>query len=347
MEWLKRNLGFAIGSIVALALMGLGGYYFYSKWQLNNEVWDKLSADYAELTRLGGEKPHPGSRDVDNIKTAKEQQQQLKGFIQKSRQYFQKITPIPDLPKVTDQEFSAALSRTIDKMQRDATNASVNLPASYNFSFAAEKSKVSFASAGLAPLSVQLGEVKAICDVLFDAKINTLDNLRRERVSPDDSTGPQTDYLLEKSITNELAVLTPYELSFRCFSPELATVLAGFGKSPDGLIVKSINVELAPEVAVTTETPAPVTPVQTYVQQPTPPPTTSRRGSESDAFAARYGLSRGGKNPAPAPQPPPQQVYVPGAAPAAASKGGLTTVLDERQLRVTLMVAVVKLADKK
>ena len=75
---------------------------------------------------------------------------------------------------------------------------------------------------------MQLGEVKGICEVLFEAKVNSLDNLRRERVSADDSKGPQTDYLGEKSVTNELAVLTPYEVTFRCFSSELAAVLAGF-----------------------------------------------------------------------------------------------------------------------
>ena len=75
---------------------------------------------------------------------------------------------------------------------------------------------------------MQLAEVKAICTVLFQAKINSLDNIRRERVSEDDLKGPQTDYLPEKSVTNELAVLSPYEVTFRCFSSELAAVLAGF-----------------------------------------------------------------------------------------------------------------------
>ena len=38
MDWIKRNLYFVIGSLAALVLMGLAGYYLYSKWQLNNEV---------------------------------------------------------------------------------------------------------------------------------------------------------------------------------------------------------------------------------------------------------------------------------------------------------------------
>src|SRR5204862_6259930 len=107
---------------------------------------------------------------------------------------------------------------------------------------------VSFAAGSLVPLSVQLGEVKTICDVLFQAKVNSLDSLRRESISADDanSTQGQTDYISRHSVTNELAVLSPYEITFRGFSSELAAVLAGFASSPRGLIVKTINVEPAP-----------------------------------------------------------------------------------------------------
>src|SRR5271166_6237002 len=210
MSWIKRNLFFVIGGVVALVLMGLAGWFLYSRWQLNNEILEKLNADYAELDRLLKQKPHPGSGSVDNIKAAKEQQQQLRDFIKKTRTYFDRIAPIPDLPKLTDHDFAGALSRTIDTLQRDATNASVMVPPGYNFSFEAQKRKVVFPPGSLGPLAVQLGEVKVICDVLCQAKINSLDGIRRERVSADDETGPQTDYLPGKSVTNDLAVLTPY-----------------------------------------------------------------------------------------------------------------------------------------
>ena len=37
MSWIKRNLFFLVGGVVAAALLGLAGWYCYSKWQLNNE----------------------------------------------------------------------------------------------------------------------------------------------------------------------------------------------------------------------------------------------------------------------------------------------------------------------
>ena len=49
MSWIKRNLLFVIGSLVALILMGLAGWFLYTKWGLNNDVLASLNTDYAEL----------------------------------------------------------------------------------------------------------------------------------------------------------------------------------------------------------------------------------------------------------------------------------------------------------
>jgi len=345
MAWIKRNLYFLIGGFVALALMGLAGWYLYSNNELNNQMLDKLNEQYTILKTLNEQNPHPGiPPKTDNIILAKEQQQQLREVIQKTHKFFQKIPALPDIPKVSSLDFSTALRSTLDRMQHDATTASVSLQKDYNFSFEAEKNRVSFAPGSLEPLSVQLGEVKAICDVLFQAKVNALDNLRRERVSLDDNSGPQADYLSEKSVTNELAVLTPYEISFRCFTPELATVLARFAGSSNAMLVKTINVDLAPAVEAAPAAPT-VQPTMFVPAPPVNPPPASRE-SEDAAFRRRYGLAPGGPPRPNAPTPQPQMVAPApsGAAPGATGpgKGGLPTVLDERQLKVTLMLILVK-----
>ena len=355
MDWIKRNLYFLIGSLVALALMGLAGWYLYSKWQLNNEILVKLDEQYNKLKELNSQKPHPGAGEVDNIKAAKEQQKELRAFLQKAQQYFQRCPPIPvpEGAKLTSQEFSSALSRTLDQMQRDATKASVTLPPkdstgqAYSFSFAAQSKSLSYAAVSLAPLSVQLAEIKAICTVLFQAKVNSLDNIRRERVSDDDLKGPQTDYLTEKSVTNELVVLTPYEVTFRCFSSELAAVLAGFASAPCGLLVKTINVESAPAAAGSEAMAPGIAPAY-------PPPGASPvapAAGVDQRMMERYGVGRmrgpggaGGRYERGA-GPAPQQMYAPPAAPvtpAPASRGGLPLALDEKQLKVTLMLFAVK-----
>jgi hypothetical protein len=140
-----------------------------------------------------------------------------------------------------------------------------------------------------------LGEVKAICDILIAARVNSLDNLRREKICADDNQGTLGDYTDKKSITNTLAILTPYEVSFRCFTPELANVLAGFSSSPHNFVVTAINVDPAPA------------PPPSEAPQPTfmiiPQPGLGTTGSALDpseaqraeAMRQRYGLSgRGG-----------------------------------------------------
>ena len=91
-------------------------------------------------------------------------------------------------------------------------------------------------------MKAQLGEVKTICDVLFNSKINALDSIQREPVSADDTAGLPADYTADRSVTNNFAVCTPYTLTFRCFSTDLADALVGFASSKHGFVVKNISV---------------------------------------------------------------------------------------------------------
>jgi len=157
---------------------------------------------------------------------------------------FKPIPAIPPGTNVTSAAFAGALRRTMDKLQQEATRGGVQLPTNFFFSFTAVQNRIMFDQAGLQPLATQLGEVKAICDVLMEARVNALDAVRRPKVSTHDMEAQQTaDYLSESAVTNEIAVLAPYEVTFRSFSAELAEVLAGFANSRHGLIVRAINVE--------------------------------------------------------------------------------------------------------
>jgi len=354
MAWIKRNLYFVIGCLLALGLMGGAGYYTFTRLQRNAKAKEDLNAAYEELKGLNNRNPHPGDgRTVDNIKLAKEQQQELRKFLAKTTSSFVRIVPIPDSPKVAGSEFASALRLTIAQLQRQATNNSVVLPSNYNFSFEAQRQQP-FLVGNLDALAVQLGEVKAISDILNQAKINSLLSIRRERVSTEDNSGPPTDYLDSHSQTNDLAVLSPYEISFQAFSAELAAVVSGFANSPHAILVKSINVRPAAGVLMD---PAGMTYVPPPIYAPTaiipnrmgPPP---GEMSERERFAQRYGIGGGGKDammqrygqrPV-APVPPPMTIATPTTA---APRGGLQPMLDERQLDVTIMVQIVKLLPPK
>ena len=335
MSWIKRNLYFVVGAAVAVVLLGLAGYYFYSRWSLDKQSLENLEAAYSDVERISALNPNPGNDKVNNIQRARQQQQQVQAVIQKVRRYFEPVPPVPNPENgiVTKEEFASALRRTIDQMQKDAALGGVNLPQRYDFSFQAQRNLMNFAPGSLPLLAGQLGDIKEICGILFQAKINSLDAVRRERVSIDDQNGPPADYLdpTHVGVTNDLAILAPYEIAFQCFSAELAGALAGFGTSPHGLIVKSINVEPAGGMAGGFDpnspygtpgyaTPPGYTPVPGY-----PPP-----------GGATYPLYSEGVRPA-MPQPVAPQPM----------RGGLQTVLDEKPLKVTLVVNVVRLLPRK
>src|SRR5580765_294232 len=104
MTWIKRNLFFAIAGAVSLVLMGLAGYYAYSKWALNNQNFESLNGDYEKLKRLNSAPINHGNDKINNIQLAQDQQKELKAFISKTRAYCQNISPIPNLPKISDSD---------------------------------------------------------------------------------------------------------------------------------------------------------------------------------------------------------------------------------------------------
>jgi hypothetical protein len=57
MPWIKRNLFFLIGGVVAVVLLGLAGFYCFSKWQLNNRNLADLDKAYEELKRINALNP--------------------------------------------------------------------------------------------------------------------------------------------------------------------------------------------------------------------------------------------------------------------------------------------------
>jgi hypothetical protein len=262
MAWIKRNLFFAIGGAIALALLGAAGFYDYKSWQRNSTAFENLNEIYSDLKNVSSQKPSPGNAKVDNIEAARDQERQLRAWIKKARNHFEPVSPIPNPTNgpVSSEAFKNALDRTVSQLQHEAVGANVQLPPQYEFSFTAQSDKVRFAPDSLEPLSAQLGEVRTISEILFSARINALDSVQRLRVSDDDTAGPQSDYIDDQPVKTELAVLTPYEVTFRAFSGEIAATLAAFASSPHGFIVKAINVQPAGAVtggADTTQPPAP------------------------------------------------------------------------------------------
>ena len=145
MDWIKRNLLFVVGGVVALVLMGLAGFYLWTGMGKNAEALEKLNTEYAALKSLNSQNPHPGDEKTDNIKAAKEQDQTVRGFItDRVSTVFKPIPAIPDSTNADNSMLAGALRRTIDQLRRDAAGRGVQVATNYYFSFTAERDRIMF-----------------------------------------------------------------------------------------------------------------------------------------------------------------------------------------------------------
>src|SRR5580692_4575622 len=174
MGWIKRNLFFVIGGIIALILLGGAGYYIYQGWSRNATASEQLNDIYTSINNYWNQPIGPGNDQVNNTEIARDQEKQIREWVNSTRDYFQPVAAIP-ADSVTSESFAAALRRTVAQLQNEAESASVALPPQYDFSFAAQRPLMQFASGSLPLLSVQLGEVKKIAEIIFSARVNALD----------------------------------------------------------------------------------------------------------------------------------------------------------------------------
>lgn len=308
MGWIKRNLFFVIGLAIALLLLGAAVYYDFQSWRGNEDAMDKLTEVNSSIQSAENYRPSPGNRTIDNISTAREQQQQLQDWLTHARNNFQPISPIPNPPdgQVSSEMFAPALNQTIRQLQKEAQDAGVQLPPEYYFSFTAQSDKAVFDSSTLGQVAQQLGEVKAIVEILYEARINGLEGIQRVSVSKDDAGGDQADYITDQPLTENMAVLTPYQVTFRGFSSDIANVLSKFASSPYGFVVQNVSVL----------------------------PATAAQTAPGEMNRPQFGNPYANMNNA-------AQAATPQTMPT--TRNGMQTILNEQMLRVTLKIQIVKL----
>src|SRR5882672_11412488 len=88
MAWVKRNLFLLIGGLVALALLGLAGFFLYQRIQEDKAVTEELDAQTEKLKGLVNRPVHPGTDKVNNIAAAKDDQKRLREFLAQERKQF-------------------------------------------------------------------------------------------------------------------------------------------------------------------------------------------------------------------------------------------------------------------
>jgi hypothetical protein len=324
MRWIKQNLILAVGGLLTVLLLAYGGYYLFDNIGKNKEVEEELGKYQASLGQLYNEKPFPSPT---NIAAAKRELGNVRGAMAKAQQTF---APVP-AEKVTGLAFKTLLDTTLYDLQKGAESAGVMLPEKgYAFSFSNEKIAMQFPPSSFPVLPEQLAEVKAMCDILYGAKVNKLVSIKRVKAGDISAQSgvpgsAGADYLDAKIQLDPVLGMTffPYQLQFESFTPELGVVLEGFSKSKYGLLVKGVMVESDPPTVATTTPGQPGVPGR-------PPAGTPLRRPLPGAGGAR----------------PPQPGVAPGspAAPKPGLAGGpsLTPVLNEKLVKVTLLVQSVR-----
>lgn len=298
MSWIKRNLSLVISGVIAVALLGLGGWYLWSAIQKNSTVDNEINATKAEIDRLFNATPSPNDA---NLKQAKQEAARLAAFIADARKQFPPTPPPP--MALNNQSFKELLQRTVDGLHKQASSVGIRVETNYYFSFENHRLPVMFPSEILRPLADQMNEVERFASILFKSRINRLEGIRRAPVPGELTTpapaaaggaGGAGDYLNVQARLNAETGLSiwPYEVTFHCFTSELGSVVEALGRPENAFIVKAL------------------------VSEPIPDPA--------------QGAPRNLQNPPPGRQPQP------------AAQPSLSTVINERLLRVTLRLEVIK-----
>jgi hypothetical protein len=326
MAWIKRNLYFVIIVVVALGVTGYCGYLLYSALSANADASGEYASAKSGLEELQHKPVYPSP---ENIQAAEADAVRVRAFMAEFRKPF---TSLPVPPKLDDREFNFYLQKSIQRFALEATNAGVGTPPDYAFSFSQQITKINHPAECIAGWMQELEEINAILHLLYTSKINYLEKIKRPPICSDDAGGD--DYIQFTTNVNSLGSISPYMVSFRAFSSEIANVLAGVATSSNCFILKGVYVSPS-------QVPLPVLAQEQPAAQPTPQyfrpmpqadlsnpfmPNGGRPTRDNREFRERR------------PYMPPAQAAATPVVPA-----GPETILMETPLFVTLYIDVLKL----
>lgn len=334
MDWIKRNLGLVISGVVAVLAIGGSGYFFYLQYAADQDAQAKLDTARNELKTLQASVPFPNQT---NLALLKEQANQLTGFVGRASRLFGEVQT-NDLSRTVD--FGAALAKTLNDLTLEAKNASVTVPTNFAFGFTVQRDSAFFDPTNITRLYTELEDIRNVCQILFKAKVYELVRIQRVAVGTNDTSAasglnantlsPVSDYLSSTRtfVTNDIALIYPYQITFRCSTIELASALECLARAPYGINVKWLKVE-----------PSENQPQETELSPTGAPMFTPRYGGMSAAMQARYGIGPYGRR------------YAPQAAPGGEGTEGMTpvkkkgpgTILKERPIKVAMYFDVIRL----
>lgn len=287
MPWIKKNLMLVLGGLVGLVLLGGSAFFLFTQSSRESTVNAALEEKRAEWNRLNGLNPYPDEKNIKAVKDEAARVDKLTVALKNS------IKPPVVQPVGDTFALKLLIETTISELKKEAEAAGVHLPDRYAFTFQKLREMPQFDSNGIPKLAEQVAQISALCRALFSAKIHSLDQLRRPSILKDE--GGSSEYLTKKAITNNnLIVRAPYDVSFRCFSSELAGVIRALASMDELVAIKTLNVEptTLPASGGGQPTMMMTMPQTTSPMMPGMP--VGPGGGMDPALRARYGLGPGG-----------------------------------------------------
>lgn len=240
MGWLKRNLFYVIGGVVALAAIG-GAYGFMAgAQQRQQEAMAALGAYTNTVNRLISARPFPS---VEAINKANKEAEVLKVFTSEAEKLFEYQKP----RRMRSQDFKVHLINSLVKLRADATNNNIRIPRNFNFTFGHLLPMPNLLQYSIEPLSMHLQDVQEICKILYDARVHSITGIQRVSAYPREPGGAvlMWEVAVRTNLTTAEAVFTstPIRFSFRGFTSELTEVLNLLASDERFYVVRKVEVE--------------------------------------------------------------------------------------------------------
>ena len=280
MEWIKKNLIVVISGVVALLLLAGAGFFLFTQFNADRAATEKLAQIRQRWETLERKRPHPGTESVNNIQAAQRDAQAAKGFLATVEEKFS----VADTQVVTnDFQFKTLLESTVADLRKEARQSGVEIPNGYAFTFRGQMEKIQFAESEIQTLANQLADVAELSRIVYAQRVHRLEGIKRAASGADDRVA--TDFLKGEIVTNEVAVVAPYEVVVKGFSRELRGILTGFANADGCFRLRSIKVE---PTELASEQNAP----QAYSYAPAvqrAAPVATGEGARRDRFESTYG----------------------------------------------------------
>lgn len=243
--YLKRHILGIVGLLLAFGFVA-GGFVWNGKTTESieeaNAVYDAAIANRDKIQNA------QIKVDIKNVEVLGQVADEYGDFTKKAGEVFDNVQIAPK----TSNDFMNYMTQSIVLLNRKATNNLVKLPndllkrsdINFSFTFAPLMEAAEISKDKIPELQIQLEDIKEICGVLFENRIQSLELLQRNRVTDEDRrAGASPNYLDARlAYTNSISVIRPYTVKFRCLSDGVAMALSGFAKKKTFYVVRTMEV---------------------------------------------------------------------------------------------------------